>query len=95
MLCCVRGAGKSLPEPVTLYPQSQPVCATEPRFCLPYNVQLTFSRSDEDYVVTDAYNTNIIYFKCEDNYALVVPSKKILRDFMGAPVLNVRRKFFR
>lgn len=55
------GADQSTPEQ-PIYPQPKLICATEPRFCLPHNVQLHlrekfFSMSGDDFQITDANNT--------------------------------------
>lgn len=92
------GADQSTPEQ-TIYPQPQPVCATEPRFCLPHNVQLRlrekfFSMSGYCFKITDANNEAIIYFQCKDR-AFSLSYKKILIDNVGVPVLNMKEKMFR
>lgn len=92
------GADQSTPE-LPIYPQPQPICATEPRFCLPHNVQLHlrekfFSMSGDDFKITDATNRSIIYFQCEGR-AFSLSDKKILRDNTGVPVLNMKEKMFR
>ncbi|XP_037041275.1 protein LURP-one-related 9-like [Bradysia coprophila] len=81
-----------------IYPQSQPICATEPRFCLPHNVQLHlkekfFSFSGDDFKITDANNKAIIYFQCEGR-SFSLSEKKVLRDNVGVPVLNMKEKMF-
>lgn len=82
-----------------IYPQAQPICATEPRFCLPHNVQLHlkekfFSFSGDDFKITDASNKAIIYFQCEGR-SFSLSQKKVLRDNVGAPVLNMKNVMFR
>lgn len=82
-----------------LYPQQIRICATEPRFCLPQNVQLRlrekfFSFSGDDFKISDAVNTSIVYFQCEGR-AFSLREKKVLRDNMGVPVLNMKEKLFR
>lgn len=92
------GADQSTPEQ-PIYPHPQPICATEPRFCLPHNVQLHlkekfFSFSGDDFKITDANNKSIIYFQCEGR-AFSLSEKKVLRDNVGVPVLNMKEKLFR
>ncbi len=92
------GVDQSTPEQ-PIYSQPQPICATEPRFCLTHNVQLhlnekLFSAFSENFKVTDAHNKDIIYFQCEGR-GFSLSEKKILRDDVGVPVLNIKGKMFR
>lgn len=92
------GADESIPQQ-PIYPQPKPICATEARFCLPHNVQLHlkekfFCMSGDDFKITDASNKAIIYFQCEGR-AFSMSEKKVLRDNVGAAVLNMKEKMFR
>lgn len=82
-----------------IHPQPRPICATEPRFCLPHNVQLHlkekfFSWSGDDFKIADANNRSIVYFQCEGR-AFSISEKKVLRDNVGVAVLNMKEKLFR
>lgn len=83
-----------------LNPQSEPICATEPRFCLPQNVQLHLREKffrisgNNEFKITDAINKSIIYFQCEGR-AFSLSDKKVLIDDAGVPVLNMKENFFR
>ncbi|OXA50423.1 protein LURP-one-related 15 [Folsomia candida] len=80
-----------------LTPQSNdPICATEPRFCLPHTVQLRlreklWSFSGDDFKITDASNAEIVYFQCHGK-VFSLRDKKVLRDNMGVPVLNMKEQ---
>ncbi|XP_021963961.1 protein LURP-one-related 15 [Folsomia candida] len=82
-----------------LYPQSKdPICATEPRFCLPQTVQLRlreklWSFSGDDFKITDASNREFVYFQCQGR-VFSLREKKVLRDNMGVPVLNMKEQLF-
>jgi len=91
------GADQSTPDQ-PIYPQPQPICATEPRFCLPHNVQLHlkekfFSFSGDDFKITEATNKSIIDFQCEGR-TFSLSQKKVLRDNVGVPVLNMKEQLF-
>ncbi|ORX90942.1 hypothetical protein K493DRAFT_229289 [Basidiobolus meristosporus CBS 931.73] len=84
-------------DPVFLQPQNPPIIATEPRFCLPYEISLHlrekfFSFSGDDFSIKDASNT-VEYFKCSGR-TFSLREKKVLLDNTGAPVLNIRDQFF-
>lgn len=93
------GADQSQPpmELPIIFPQPERICATEPRFCLPHNVQLelkpksSFSRDGVDYKIINAHDKSII-FRCKGQ---AFSLKKILRDDMGVPVLNRKSGIFR
>lgn len=92
------GAEQSAPEQ-PIYPQPTKICASEQRFCLPHTVQLHlrekfFSMSGDDFKITDAHNKAIIYFQCEGR-SFSLSEKKVLRDNVGVPVLNMKEKLFR
>lgn len=78
-----------------LYPQTHaPICATEPRFCLPQNVQLRLreklmSFSGDDFKITDAANSAVVYFQVQGR-VFSLREKKVLRDNMGVPVANMK-----
>lgn len=79
-----------------LYPHTHdPICATEPRFCLPQNVQLRlreklFSLSGDDFKITEA-STGTVYFQCQGR-TFSLREKKVLRDNVGIPVLNMKEQ---
>jgi uncharacterized protein YxjI len=87
------GADLSHFENLQLQPMPEPICATEPRFCLPNPVQLRlrekyFSLSGDDFKISDA-NSGVVYFQCQGKY-FSLREKKVLRDNMGVPVLNLK-----
>lgn len=76
-----------------LVPQQIPICAVEPRFCLPRAVQLKikekmFSFSGDDFKIADP-SDGTIYFRCAGK-AFSLRDKKTLLDNMGQPVLNMK-----
>jgi len=78
-----------------LQPQPEPICATEPRFCLQTPVQLRlreklWSFSGDDFKITDA-NTGVLFFQCQGK-VFSLREKKVLRDNYGQPVLNLKEQ---
>lgn len=59
--------------PVQLEPQLTSICDIKPQFCLAENIQLHLNcgkcRGD-DFVVTDAHDERIIYFKCNGHQSI-------------------------
>jgi len=89
------GADVSAFENLQLQPSAEPICATEPRFCLPHPVQLRlrekyFSFSGDDFKISDA-STGVVYFQCKGK-VLSIRDKKVLLDNQGVPVLNLQDK---
>ncbi len=84
---------------IPLYPQPNPICATEPRFCLPHYVQLRlrekfWSVSGNDYKICDATDKTKVYFQCEGR-PWSMNEKRILVDEAGVPVCNMKVKMSR
>jgi len=86
------GADQSTYE-APLVPQQIPICAVEPRFCLPRPVQLRIREkmwtfSGDDFSISDP-SDGTVYFKCAGR-AFSIRDKKTLLDNMGQPVLNMK-----
>lgn len=92
----IMGADQSAFEQPLQPHSNDPICATEPRFCLPQTVQLRlrekiWSFSGDDFKITDASDAATIYFQCQGR-AFSLREKKVLRDNLGAPVLNIKEQ---
>lgn len=75
---------------LSLAPQPEPICATEPRLVLPHSVTLLISGSrciGGDRFKLKCANTGVPYFRCQERF---LSGKKILWDSSGTAILNLK-----